>query len=693
MEPYFRATADAPCATSDDCGAMAHCNLHAGECMGLPVRAAHGPCPEHPSLFNQSRFLDPPESWKRTLHRSAAFSTEGRFTCNSIADQIASFRSSTAAWLQRSEPLRSLGAMPSEMLDARRGIHSWHQRRHEDCFGCGRERGALDNDCCSGRGACIFGICVCRNGAFGMDCAHQRADGSAGPESPRPLPRGLAIYVYELPPEMNLAPMGAMPGEDTLFTAELRFTDTLLRDFTVRTLDPEKADLFLVPLLSYFNAGANTVCHRGQAELALSYVRSRYPFWERSGGSDHVFWAPNDMGACGMGQLSVNPIIITHFGLLGDVTLMNACSGAASRFFSAKKLVSDMSSGWWCFAPHKDVVVPPVVGAREPDAPDPERPSEVKLMHAGGIWGWGNSGLHRVTSYSQGMRQGLYLHYEAWRNNSGGARVPSGTELCRVSPKCAADFRTESPWQDAAEKIEQAELDRLLRVIGSKHANSSDASLCYSASGKGFGDRTTRFALDGCVPLIAQPFNVQPFEHVLPYDSFSERLDFEALPKLPTMLRNLTREKVVRMRRALHRYRRAFEWQDTRGADAGATKGLAYNFTILQLCQRAMLLRGSLKSGPGASCAELAGALRETLHGHASSSSPTSDGDVAMGGRAPFDSEGMPTWYPEALVQAVRTLQVRRREAVAWGCTRSRPRASNVSQHSRASTAQAAFVK
>ena len=72
------------------------------------------------------------------------------------------------------------------------------------CWGC------VDNDtdahCCSGRGECRMGLCVCRGGAFGMDCAHpsegpsqHEAEASPAAAAEATVPPGLRIYVHEMP--------------------------------------------------------------------------------------------------------------------------------------------------------------------------------------------------------------------------------------------------------------------------------------------------------------------------------------------------------------------------------------------------------------------------------------------------------------------------------------------------------------
>eukprot|EP00966_Prymnesium_polylepis_P315700 7294505-Prymnesium_polylepis.1 len=114
----------------------------------------------------------------------------------------------------------------------------------------GPNSGCSTSSAAAAKGSCIYGLCVCSGGAFGIDCAHPTP--TIGPDArvDSRTQRDLAIYVYEVPPELTLVPMASKAGEDVMYTAERMFVHTLLSDRTVRTLDPEAADLFLVPLFS-----------------------------------------------------------------------------------------------------------------------------------------------------------------------------------------------------------------------------------------------------------------------------------------------------------------------------------------------------------------------------------------------------------------------------------------------------------
>ena len=279
-------------------------------------------------------------------------------------------------------------------------------------------------------------------------------------------------------------------------------------------------------------------------------------------------------------------------------------------------------------------------------------------MHAGGIWGWNNWGPKSVSHYSLGMRQRLFQEF--------------GNASTSPEPRIIV----------TSSRVEDSEWDH--------------SKYCLAPAGDGFGLRMAKSAALNCVPLIAQPFVVQGFEDLLPYARFSKRLEFDQVPQLPAMLRSpglsqmargacciapicvsplslyrgssdsspppprvptrtdttrvappycadaattlrsrhqsaiSTPAPQVRMRRDLESVRRAFIWDET--------LGLAYNYTLLSLCHRAVELHGRLRAGPNASCAALAAAL-----------------PLAKPRRR------VPLWYPPAVLRASQALMRERR--------------------------------
>jgi hypothetical protein len=129
------------------------------------------------------------------------------------------------------------------------------------------------------------------------------------------------------------------------------------------------------------------------------------------------------------------------------------------------------------------------------------------LVHAGGIWGWKNGGPKQVSEYSLGMRQRLFQEF-------GNASTSPEPRIYITSSRV-----DDSEW--------------------------THSKYCLAPAGDGWGIRMAKSAALNCVPLIAQPYVVQGFEDLLPYERFSLRLEFDQVPRLPAMLRTQGQSRIV----------------------------------------------------------------------------------------------------------------------------------------------------
>ena len=129
-------------------------------------------------------------------------------------------------------------------------------------------------------------------------------------------------------------------------------------DGSVRTHNPERADLFLVPLFSALGA-SNTDGARSHVELVLRHLRTVHPYWDRRGGCDHVLFLTGDRGGCELGSVGVSPIIVSHFGLLGPAARMGALGTFRGELDDEAAVVAEVATGRWCYAPHKVGSSPP----------------------------------------------------------------------------------------------------------------------------------------------------------------------------------------------------------------------------------------------------------------------------------------------------------------------------------------------
>ncbi|KAG2627032.1 probable glucuronosyltransferase Os01g0926700 [Panicum virgatum] len=130
----------------------------------------------------------------------------------------------------------------------------------------------------------------------------ERISGSAGNVLEDDPVGRLKVYVYDLPARYNTALLEKDPRCLThMFAAEV-FVHRSLLSSAVRTLDPEEADWFFVPV--YTTCDLTSSGHPMPFDSprmmrgAIRLVAERWPHWNRSEGADHFFVTPHDFGAC-----------------------------------------------------------------------------------------------------------------------------------------------------------------------------------------------------------------------------------------------------------------------------------------------------------------------------------------------------------------------------------------------------------
>ncbi|KAK1373564.1 putative glucuronoxylan glucuronosyltransferase IRX7 [Heracleum sosnowskyi] len=144
------------------------------------------------------------------------------------------------------------------------------------------------------------------------------------------LLNGMKVYVYNLPPKYNNDWLKNPRCKNHLFASEVAIHKALLTS-QFRTLDPTEADFLFVPVYVSCNFstvnGFPAIGHaRALISSAVQLVSSEYPFWNRSRGSDHVFVASHDYGACfhamedvamadGIPEFMQNSVILQTFGV------------------------------------------------------------------------------------------------------------------------------------------------------------------------------------------------------------------------------------------------------------------------------------------------------------------------------------------------------------------------------------------
>ncbi len=190
---------------------------------------------------------------------------------------------------------------------------------------------------CSGHGACEpngGGYCRCERGYFGVDCSMTSGPGGRvvlhEGHAARRRPRSPTVYVYELHEHTTLilqyrnAPDYCVhrlfsAANETLFSARYAYTvEVALHERFLnsehRTLDASAADFYFVPsylacvILPVYDFTGHAEYMHGypmrpitamrMSLAALHTIRARFPYWNASGGTDHLFLFAHDEGAC-----------------------------------------------------------------------------------------------------------------------------------------------------------------------------------------------------------------------------------------------------------------------------------------------------------------------------------------------------------------------------------------------------------
>ncbi|XP_065868155.1 probable glucuronoxylan glucuronosyltransferase IRX7 [Euphorbia lathyris] len=166
------------------------------------------------------------------------------------------------------------------------------------------------------------------------------------------------VYVYELPPEYNSDWLSNNRCSTHLFASEVAIHKALSNSDDVRTFDPYQADFFFVPVYVSCNFstvnGFPAIGHaRPLLKSAVDFVSKNYPFWDRSNGSDHVFVASHDFGACfhtledraredGIPEFLRNSIMLQTFGVNYDHPCQNVENVVIPPYISPESVRSTL---------------------------------------------------------------------------------------------------------------------------------------------------------------------------------------------------------------------------------------------------------------------------------------------------------------------------------------------------------------
>ncbi|KAL4426069.1 hypothetical protein ABPG77_007865 [Micractinium sp. CCAP 211/92] len=528
-----------------------------------------------------------------------------------------------------------------------------------DCFrdGLGGERcdQPYEQYClnqCNGRGECLHGFCKCDPGWHGIDCAHQSVSADAtqpGREEQRPwiaehvhtpAAREFAsgatrkrplIFVYELPSDFStlmLQYRQAGGGSCTartytdanstllstsLYNLESGFLEMLLQS-EHRTLDPEEADYFYVPVLTscwveHVRSTADSVrdmmygVHgprvHGITRMLLEafhWVQSHFPYWDRRGGRDHIWLVTFDEASCYVPAAIRASIILSQWG--------------------RKDLNHTTGTGYWedeysneFQHPQVDALGPAGCHARctlmhawthRPAAPRWLRVRRGKLLVP--VPAWPPGPPTKALSPSSLLPAAVQWEPDGFlRKIAGHACYDPVKDLVLPSMKTPEHFRASpligAPTRDrtwlafhrgrvqpdnppfsrgirqrlAKAAKENNWLDKYRIAVGDFEAIPGDYSellassiFCLYLPGDGWSARMEDATLHGCIPAIIVDEVDVSFESILDCPAFTVRIPQADAEKLPEILQAIPEKRRLEMRHNLARVWQRFTWSSYR---------------------------------------------------------------------------------------------------------------------------------
>ncbi|KXZ50749.1 hypothetical protein GPECTOR_15g434 [Gonium pectorale] len=440
------------------------------------------------------------------------------------------------------------------------------------------------NQCC-GHGECRQGFCKCAAGWYGVDCGLRREgkDNEEGDELVKkpwiaaalthtvatedppltPLRRRPYVYVYDMKPDFgtdlwqyriegsHCVYRTFVHGNRTSWVGYNAYAaEPVLHELFLtsehRTLDPEEADFFYVPVnvgclmdvyawneVPRWPRGLLGPRTHGAAMMqreALRWINATFPWFARRGGRDHIWLNPHDEGACSVWRDVWPGVMLSHWGRTDFPHASNTAYGQDNY---SQPLEHPSHPGDWrqwtslvhpCFDPTKDLVIPafkqpkhyhasPYLGA-----PVPKDGRDIFAFFMGDLRL--EPGRDPDCRYSRCIRQKLYnLSREGhWKEAHG-------------------------VWFGQREDIGSGDYSAFL----------ARSTFCFVLPGDGWSPRLEDAVLHGCIPVIIMDDVQAVFESILEVSTFTVRLSQRDLPRVVELLKSLRPEQVADYQRNLHK--------------------------------------------------------------------------------------------------------------------------------------------
>jgi hypothetical protein len=437
---------------------------------------------------------------------------------------------------------------------------------------------------CNGHGSCYLGFCQCDKGWYGHDCSRKRAGEPLEPSRIASVPwlkntvveaaaaldpppqakrKRPLIYIYDLDPLYNQRLLQyripsswcvhrryhsenfTMHTDFWGYALETMFHELLLQS-PHRTFDPEEADFFYVPVymacLIYPVTGyADFPWFPGPGGLRVQqassmvlevkqWIDSRFPYWKKRGGKDHIWLFTHDEGACWAPDEVTPSIWLTHWGRTDLNHTSNSAHAGDNYTF---EIVSPrLPNGWLsstskahpCYRPDRDLVIPSVKSHHHYSQSPLMGRRSVKHRNILFLFR-GDVGKRRLSHYSRGVRQLLY------------------------------QLSKELGWREK----HQVFIGDVDDVKGDYSDLLTRSKFCLVPAGDGWSARSEDSILHGCIPVVIQDGVHVSFESILDWPSFSIRIPEAEVNRTVEILLSISGRKLrsyqSRLSKVWHRFR------------------------------------------------------------------------------------------------------------------------------------------
>ena len=322
-----------------------------------------------------------------------------------------------------------------------------------------------------------------------------------------PVPHRLKVHIYDdLPAELVKGFLGNAECRADYTGIEVELP-SLIATSSVYAADGEKADYYLVPVMS--ECQLMTSLHAGTDffeaekalnaafEQALDSLQSRFPYWSRAEGRDHIFVFPSERGVDALNEENLLRI--------KKSVVLTGVNQEQEHYFS-----------FW-----KDLVVPPLRRAPRPRIPleaDPSTKGRDIWLHFRG----------KLPGHEDGSGWGIRQDMKEVLQGQHGVLFEQAIEQCDRA--CMFQELVRSQFCLILPEVEGWSL-RLYDAI----------------------------AL-GCVPVVVKDSITLPYETFIDYADFLVKIPEGKKADIVEIVQQISSEKLREMQKALKRVAPAFQW-------------------------------------------------------------------------------------------------------------------------------------